>query len=162
MCPSQTLFGLSNPSARLTISFPTSNNDTWLSPPGGGPVNPESYPGVVQVRSMMEKGYVWSLSQRETSLPRLSPAMTSAQPSTRKVSMLDIAGMTRRCAEAVSHVISATGFALACAAHALITRRTRPLSFRLDTASPTPTSPTPTSLLRGPCPPALAPSLRFL
>lgn len=47
-----TIFGDNNPSGRLPVSFPAPPasgsglpTDTWLSPPGGGPVIPESYPG---------------------------------------------------------------------------------------------------------------------
>ena len=40
------VFGAANPSGKLPLSFPTSVNDTWLSGPGGGPVNPAQYPGL--------------------------------------------------------------------------------------------------------------------
>ena len=42
------LFGLANPAGRLVHSFPTSMTQTWLSPPGGGPVIPERFPGTVR------------------------------------------------------------------------------------------------------------------
>ena len=35
-------------SGKLPVSFPASMNDTWLSLPNpGGPINPQSFPGVV-------------------------------------------------------------------------------------------------------------------
>lgn len=37
--------GLLNPKGKLTITFPASETDTWLSPRGGGPVLRTSYPG---------------------------------------------------------------------------------------------------------------------
>ena len=47
-----TIFGDNNPSGRLPVSFPNAPasgsgfpTETWLSPPGGGPVIPTSYPG---------------------------------------------------------------------------------------------------------------------
>jgi beta-glucosidase len=47
-----TIFGDNNPSGRLPVTFPAPPasgsglpTDTWLSPPGGGPVMPTSYPG---------------------------------------------------------------------------------------------------------------------
>lgn len=36
------------------IGFPT---DTWLSPPGGGPVNPASYPGTFRGHLFPEVDY---------------------------------------------------------------------------------------------------------
>ena len=38
------LFGEVNPGGKLTLSFPKTMNDTWLSVYPGGPVNPEQYP----------------------------------------------------------------------------------------------------------------------
>jgi beta-glucosidase len=42
----EALAGALNPRGRLTISFPRTINDTWLSGPGGGPILPERWPGV--------------------------------------------------------------------------------------------------------------------
>jgi beta-glucosidase len=41
----QTIWGLNNPSGKLPVSFPISMNNTWLSSPPGGPINPSLYPG---------------------------------------------------------------------------------------------------------------------
>jgi beta-glucosidase len=42
----EAIFGAINPSGKLTISFPLTGTDTWLSPAGGGPINQAQYPGV--------------------------------------------------------------------------------------------------------------------
>lgn len=42
----EALVGAINPRGRLTITFPKTLNDTWLSGPGGGPILPERWPGV--------------------------------------------------------------------------------------------------------------------
>jgi beta-glucosidase len=42
----EALAGALNPRGRLTISFPRTLNDTWLSADGGGPILPERWPGV--------------------------------------------------------------------------------------------------------------------
>ena len=39
------LTGAVNPSGRLTLTWPNSIYETWLSPPGGGAINPAQYPG---------------------------------------------------------------------------------------------------------------------
>jgi beta-glucosidase len=59
-----TLFGDNVPSGRLPVSFPAPPasgsglpTDTWLSPPGGGPVNPEQYPGTDRGRGFPEADY---------------------------------------------------------------------------------------------------------
>ena len=41
----QTIFGINNPSGKLAVSFPAKMNDTWLSTPPGGPIDPNLYPG---------------------------------------------------------------------------------------------------------------------
>ncbi len=41
----RTVFGANNPSGKLAVSFPATMNDTWLSTPPGGPVDPNLYPG---------------------------------------------------------------------------------------------------------------------
>ena len=42
----EALAGALNPRGRLTISFPRTLNDTWLSGAGGGPILPQRWPGV--------------------------------------------------------------------------------------------------------------------
>jgi len=42
----EALSGTLNPRGRLTISFPRTLNDTWLSGAAGGPILPERWPGV--------------------------------------------------------------------------------------------------------------------
>jgi len=69
-----TLFGSSNPSGKLPVTFPNPAppgqllpTDTWLSPVGGGPVMPTSYPGTDRGRHFPEvdfsegllMGYRW-------------------------------------------------------------------------------------------------------
>ena len=69
-----TIFGANNPSGRLPLTFPNPapagqqySTDTWLSPPGGGPVIPTSYPGTDRGRGFPEvdfseellMGYRW-------------------------------------------------------------------------------------------------------
>jgi beta-glucosidase len=51
------LLGAATPAGKLTVSFPMSNNDTWLSPPGGGPIIPSSYPGTDRGRGYPEVDY---------------------------------------------------------------------------------------------------------
>lgn len=51
------LVGARNPRGKLTISFPASMEDTWLSAPGGGPVLPERYPGTDRGRGFPEVDY---------------------------------------------------------------------------------------------------------
>lgn len=51
------ILGAATPAGKLTVSFPKSNNDTWLSPPGGGPVIPSSYPGTDRGRGYPEVDY---------------------------------------------------------------------------------------------------------
>ena len=41
----QTIWGMNNPSGKLPVSFPVSMNNTWLSTPPGGPIDPSLYPG---------------------------------------------------------------------------------------------------------------------
>ena len=42
------LFGAVNPAGRLPLSWPQAMTRTWLSPPGGGPVNAAQWPGTVR------------------------------------------------------------------------------------------------------------------
>ena len=56
-----TLFGETNPSGKLPLTFPNPApegsqfpTDTWLSPAGGGPVIPESFPGTDRGRGFPE------------------------------------------------------------------------------------------------------------
>lgn len=61
------LIGAVNPSGRLTLTWPNSIYETWLSPPGGGGVNPAQYPGYDRGRGFPEAdfseglfvGYKW-------------------------------------------------------------------------------------------------------
>lgn len=41
----EALAGVINPHGKLTVSFPSSETTSWLSPPGGGPIPQTSYPG---------------------------------------------------------------------------------------------------------------------
>jgi beta-glucosidase len=68
----EALAGVLNPRGRLTISFPRTLNDTWLSGPGGGPILPERWPGVqlpgdsfstVSYDEGLAVGYRWYDSQ---------------------------------------------------------------------------------------------------
>lgn len=59
-----TIFGASNPSGRLPLTFPNPApagqqypTDTWLSPVGGGPVIPTSYPGTDRGKGWPEADY---------------------------------------------------------------------------------------------------------
>jgi len=76
-----TIFGDNNPSGRLAVSFPQPPasgsgyaTDTWLSPVGGGPVIPTSYPGTDRGRGFPEvdyaeellMGYRWYDAQKTT------------------------------------------------------------------------------------------------
>ena len=62
-----TLAGEVNPAGKLTISFPKSINDTWLSyPAASGPINPESWPGT-------DRGNGCAWRGRRRSAPRLAP-----------------------------------------------------------------------------------------
>ena len=56
------LLGAASPSGKLTVSWPAGDEDTWLSPPGGGPVQPESYPGTDRGRGYPEVDYSEGLS----------------------------------------------------------------------------------------------------
>ena len=63
-----TIFGDNNPSGRLPISFPKPPasgsgfpTDTWLSPVGGGPVIPTSYPGTDRGNGFPEVDYTEEL-----------------------------------------------------------------------------------------------------
>ena len=63
-----TLFGSNNPSGKLPLTFPnpapagqTWPTDTWLSPPGGGPVMPTSWPGTDRGRGFPEADYAEEL-----------------------------------------------------------------------------------------------------
>lgn len=51
------LLGNRNPSGKLTVTWPKTGLDTWLSPKGGGPVIPSSYPGVDQGKGYPEVTY---------------------------------------------------------------------------------------------------------
>jgi beta-glucosidase len=51
------LLGNRNPAGKLTVTWPQTGLDTWLSPSGGGPVIPSSYPGVDQGRGYPEVNY---------------------------------------------------------------------------------------------------------
>jgi beta-glucosidase len=52
------LSGRYNPAGTLTVSFPASLNDTWLSWPATfGPINPTSYPGTDRGRGFPEVDY---------------------------------------------------------------------------------------------------------
>lgn len=59
-----TLFGTNNPSGKLPLTFPNPAppgsqypTETWLSPPGGGPVIPTSFPGTDRGRGFPEVDY---------------------------------------------------------------------------------------------------------
>jgi len=63
-----TIFGANNPSGRLPVTFPQPApagsaypTDTWLSPPGGGPVIPTMYPGTDRGRGFPEGDYAEEL-----------------------------------------------------------------------------------------------------
>ena len=63
-----TIFGDNNPSGRLPVSFPQPPasgsgfpTDTWLSPVGGGPVMPTSFPGTDRGNGFPEVDYVEEL-----------------------------------------------------------------------------------------------------
>jgi len=51
------MFGSFNPSAKLTLSFPNSMQDTWLSLTPGGPVDPVRYPGTDRGNGYIEADY---------------------------------------------------------------------------------------------------------
>ena len=53
------LLGAANPAGRLALTWPSSNNDTWLSGGGGGggPVDPQQYPGTDRGRGYPEVDY---------------------------------------------------------------------------------------------------------
>jgi len=51
------LFGEVNPSGKLALSFPSSNNATWLSDPFNGPINPSQYPGTDRGKGYSEEDY---------------------------------------------------------------------------------------------------------
>jgi beta-glucosidase len=56
------LSGRYNPSGKLTVSFPASMEDTWLSyPAASGPVNPASFPGVDRGGGFLEATYAEGL-----------------------------------------------------------------------------------------------------
>ena len=64
------LLGAANPAGKTTLTWPASNNDTWLSGggAGGGPVDPAMYPGTergrgypeVDYKEGMNVGYRWA------------------------------------------------------------------------------------------------------
>ena len=57
------LSGRINPAGKLTISFPVSEQDTWLSWPAlSGPINPRSYPGTDRGRGFSEVDYAEGLA----------------------------------------------------------------------------------------------------
>jgi beta-glucosidase len=55
------LLGARNPAGKLTVTWPLTGEDTWLSPPGGGPVVPSSYPGTDRGRGYPEVDYAEGL-----------------------------------------------------------------------------------------------------
>jgi len=55
------IFGTINPSAKLTLSFPNSMQDTWLSSTPGGPVDPTRYPGTDRGAGYIEADYAEGL-----------------------------------------------------------------------------------------------------
>jgi beta-glucosidase len=63
-----TIFGGNNPSGKLPVTFPQPApagapypTDTWLSPPGGGPVIPTSFPGTDRGRGFPEVDFAEGL-----------------------------------------------------------------------------------------------------
>jgi len=59
----EVLAGIVNPAGKLTVSFPASVNDTWLSwPASNGPINPASYPGVDLGGGYLEVQYAEGLN----------------------------------------------------------------------------------------------------
>jgi hypothetical protein len=63
-----TIFGANVPSGKLPLSFPKPPasgsgfpTDTWLSPPGGGPVIPTQYPGTDRGRGFPEVDFAEEL-----------------------------------------------------------------------------------------------------
>ncbi len=57
------LSGRVNPAGKLTVSFPVSQEDTWLSwPAPSGPINPRSYPGTDRGRGFSEVDYAEGLA----------------------------------------------------------------------------------------------------
>ena len=58
----EALAGVLNPRGKLTISFPRSMTDTWLSPPGGGPIDPTRYPGTDRGGGFPEVDYAEGLA----------------------------------------------------------------------------------------------------
>ena len=58
------LLGASNPAGKLTLTWPASNNDTWLSNGGrgGGPVDPAMYPGTERGNGYPEVDYLEGLA----------------------------------------------------------------------------------------------------
>ena len=55
------LLGAVSPAGKLTVSWPGSDEDTWLSAAGGGPVLPERYPGTDRGRGYPEVDYAEGL-----------------------------------------------------------------------------------------------------
>jgi beta-glucosidase len=51
------LLGEQNPAGKLTVTWPMTGLDTWLSPLGGGPVIPSRYPGTDRGRGYPEVDY---------------------------------------------------------------------------------------------------------
>ena len=51
------LLGLVSPAGKLTVSWPKSTEDTWLSASPGGPVDPSRYPGTDRGRGYPEVDY---------------------------------------------------------------------------------------------------------
>ena len=57
----RTLVGASNPSGRLTQSWPVSMQDTWLSATPGGAIDPSRWPGTDRGRGFPESDYAEGL-----------------------------------------------------------------------------------------------------
>jgi beta-glucosidase len=51
------LLGQRNPAGKLTVTWPSTGLDTWLSPPGGGSVVPSQYPGTDRGKGYPEVDY---------------------------------------------------------------------------------------------------------
>ena len=146
-----TLVGENNPSGKLPISVPSPApagqqwpTDTWLSPPGGGAVDPTMWPGTDRGNGFPEADYKEELLM---GAPLKAPA-PPPRPRTH----------ARALSLACSHTTpSPTHKTPSAQATAGTTRRALRPPSRLGTAFPTPPSPTPRLRWRAPSPPPRAP-----
>jgi beta-glucosidase len=108
------IFGATNPSGKLPVSFPLTMDDTWL----GSPVSPYQYPGVdlgqgfptAQYLEGMQFGYMWYLSHPD--LVPLFPFGHGLSYTSFTYSSLSVAGTVAHDGSAsatVSFVVSNSG-----------------------------------------------------